>query len=180
MKLISVFILLSLTSLTSAAQRILSDKTDPFTDVRTIMAGNYTLKSVAFTAILQVAGILECKNDSVVDLKLQFAIPDYSTNVQSNDTTASQCLIKLASGDILTGNYVSKTSTAALIGVGGKAYNMYTYSFSSEHLQKMINSECTNIKITISLAENYLFDVDSGAQKRLQKLCNSLINEMKK
>jgi prefoldin subunit 5 len=165
-----LFILLS-APLFCQAQKIFSDKTDPFTNVRTIITKPFNLKAVATAAILQCTASIEIKSDSIQNIKLSFIVPDLHTTVQSNDTSELNCLIKASSGIIYKGQFVSMANFLEHIG--------YTYSFSSDDAIKIINETITDLKFNAPNGKAGLFQIDKDAENRIGKACAILIDKSK-
>jgi hypothetical protein len=171
MNKIFIFLFIILTPVFCNAQKIFSDKTDPFTNVRTIVTKPFNLKAVATVPILQCTADIEVKGDSVQSVKLNFIVQDLHVTRQTNDTSELNCLIKASTGNIYKGQYESVVNFGGYIG--------YTYSFSTDDANKMISETITDLKFTAPNGNAGLFQIDKAAENKIGTAFKILIDKSK-
>jgi hypothetical protein len=161
------FLFILITSpLFCGAQKIFSDKTDPFTNERTIITTAFNLKAVSLVPVLQCSASASVKGDSTQTIKLNFIVRDFHVSVDSKDSSDLKCLFKTAAGNIYKGEYVSTVKVDEQI--------IYTYSFSESDAAKLINEMITDLKF-----QGLLFQVDKNAENKIGSAFKILIDKSK-
>jgi hypothetical protein len=148
----------------SKAQKVLYDKTDPFTNERTINIGN-----VILTNNLQSAASAKIKDTSRV-FYLSFlmqSIPGLVT--ETTDSALNECLLKSAEGLVYYGKWFGSTQ----LPIGSMVYNSSTFIFSEEDIKAISVADITNLKINGVLYEPPGKNVGNTA-----KLCRMLLDKL--
>lgn len=146
----------------SNAQKIFSDKRDPFTKERNIITTNIKL-----TQVLQV-GAMARITDTSKRFFLSFitiAIPGLKTEVA--DSVKYECKLKTAGGKIINGKWFGN----AHVPIGMNLYNSYTYIFSEDDIKYLSTSPVSDIKI-------YQGSFEVKKEDQVSKLCLLLLNKL--
>lgn len=148
----------------SKAQKVLYDKTDPFTNERTISIGNVTLNN-----ILQSAVSAKLKDTSRVFYLsfLMLAVPRLVT--ETSDSINKECFLKSAAGAVFYGKWFGSTQ----LPIGSKLYHSSTFIFSEEDFTAISAADITNLKINGVLYEPLAKNIGNTA-----KLCRMLLDRL--
>lgn len=149
---------------TSKAQKVLYDKTDPFTNERTISIGNVVLNNTLQSAIS--AKIKDTSKVFYISFLMQ-AIPGLVK--ASTDSTRNECLLMSAAGVVFYGKWFGSTQ----LPIGSKLYHSSTFIFSEEDFMAISATNITNLKINGVLYEPLAKNVGNTA-----KLCRMLLDRL--
>ena len=156
--------LLIMLPLLSNAQKVLYDKTDPFTNERTLSIGNAVLNNTLQSAIS--AKISDTNKVFYVSFLMQ-AVPGLIK--ESADSTINECLLKSASGVVFYGKWFGSTQ----LPIGSKLYNSSTFIFSEEDIKAISVVDISHLKINGILYEPMAKNVGNTA-----KLCRMLLDKL--
>ena len=159
--LLTLFIMLPIIS---QAQKVLYDKTDPFTNERTINIGNAVLND-----ILQSAASVKIKDTSKVFYLsfLMHSIPGLLK--ETTDSTHNECLLRSAAGVVYYGKWFGSTQ----LPIGSKVYNSATFIFAEEDIKAISAADITNIKIN-----GVLYEPSTKYVGNTARLCRMLLDKL--
>lgn len=143
------------------AQKIFSDKKDPFTNERRIITDNSVL-----TSVLQFGGMVSIK-DSIKTFYLSFITQAISVKkIETSDSLIRECKLKTSDGQTISGKWFGSSQ----VPIGYKVYNSSTYTFSEADYKIISNSRITDIKI-----DQNLFELVPKNIVKIPKLCGLLM-----
>jgi hypothetical protein len=159
-----IIVLLTIIVFNCHAQKIFSDKKDPFTNERHIQTNNSIL-----SPILQVGGMVSV-GDSSKAFYLSFITPAIpAAKVKSVDSLKRECMIKTSSGVIIKGKWFGNVEMP----IGAKFYNSYTYTFTQADYKEISAAKITNIK-----TDQGLFEIDQKNGEKVPRLCGILLSKI--
>lgn len=164
MKWIAFFLLLNFGKQVNA-QKIAIDKTDPFTNNRTITTSPLNLKKVAMTNILIATVSCEKAKDSIIKTTISFIIPDMGIEINNADTIKPYCLIKCSNDSLVNGIYQSD----AKVDLMGKKSHIFNFMIDTKDIGQLKNYQVTAVKFFNSKNEGGMFEVDKNAQDKISK-----------
>ena len=162
-------------SCTGYSQKIVYEKTDPFSGKRTVVADNLPLVKTGPISVLQVGAAFDNKHDTLLQFRISFIIINPGAVIQTTDTTtAFKCLIKTSDDSVIIGKYLGMASAT----IGGQAYSGFTYVLEMNDMFSLVGANCTDVKFTGPNGNEYLFTIDKNKQDNINKEVSALINKM--
>ncbi len=149
-----------------SGQKILIDKTDPFTNERMVSTDNVKL----VPSILQ-AGTSVTIGEKGRHFLVAFIISSrIIIEVQDPDTSNNECLIKLEGGEVTTGEWKGVSGMS----MGAINYFVASYAMSEADFRKLSSGRTQFIKFIGDKAGG-LYEIKDKQQSNLGKLCKALL-----
>jgi hypothetical protein len=146
------------------AQKVLYDKQDPFTKVRTISIGNATI-----TNVLQ-SGVSAKISDTTKTFFISFLIQTTpGLKLQLKDSIVKECMLKGANDRIFRGQWFGNADMP----IGSKFYTSSTYIISEEDFKDISSTEIVAIKVN-----DILFEPSSKNKSAITNLCKTLLTRL--
>lgn len=160
MKACFLFLLFFINFYPAIGQKVIYDKTDPFTKERNISVGNSRLSN-----ILQ-SGVSAKISDSARTFFISFITPAVpGLKVETVDSIKKECKFKTANGQIITGQWHGKAEAMG--------YTVNTYSILEDHFKSLAFEDISVIK-----TDERLFEINPKNRSKLAKLCNQLLSKL--
>jgi hypothetical protein len=156
------------------SQKVSIDKTDPFTNIRTLISSPLYLKKVGMNNILISTIALESSQDSIQKIRLSFIIPIVTTQIITADSTKPGCLLKLESNSVIECIYESDAKVNAL----GKFDHVFNFIIEKKYLNNLESQKVTAVKFFNSINEGGVFEIDNGAQDKISKAIIVLLSKI--
>lgn len=145
------------------SQKVIYDNKDPFNNERNISAGNAVL-----SPILQATASAKV-TDSARIFYISFLVQTIpGTITETTDSSAKECKLKTATGQIFTGKWFGSTQMP----IGTKFYKSSTFIVAESDFKTISETEITDVKFdlgTFGIAKN-----KSG----VPKLCKLILDKL--
>ncbi|MGQ0739753.1 MAG: hypothetical protein ACT4OJ_11880 [Bacteroidota bacterium] len=163
----TLLIILLLIAGTASGQKIMLDKTDPFNGTRTIGTDNLKI----FPPFLQASSMATISgHDSSFYIGFIMELT-YDVKLETADTIKKECLIKLTTGEVVTGTWKGD----AELPIGTKIYTTSSFLFSDSDYKKIAAAGTSFIKITgVKVAG--LFEIKEKDEDKISKLCRLILS----
>ena len=157
------------------SQKVLWDKIDAFTNERVLTTSVVSLKSIAFTPILQAGVVAKViSKDSIVNFDINFTIANYAGDARTSDTVFN-CLLKLSSGEIITGKF-SNESVMYMLTMGIK--RTISYRFNSIDFNKLANNKVIAIRAKAKSGNGIEMELNNS--EKIMDCCKAIIKKLSK